>query len=126
MIKWLLIELGRTGQENIWFPVLAFQSVNKYIILHTISPPSQTIQYSILVSSFTYHWFVTCLGSLPDGRSTINEIYDLDAKLTGVEMLITGAVASDSGTYECKATNTQGTVTKQIAVTVQAGAAPSS
>lgn len=100
-------------------------SVNKYIILHTILPPSQTIQYSILVSSFTYHWFVTCLGSLPDGRSTINEIYDLDAKLTGVEMVITGAVVSDSGTYECKATNTQGTVTKQIAVTVQAGAAPS-
>ena len=125
MIKWLLIELGRTGQENIWFPVRPFHSVNKYIILHTISPPSQTIQYSILVSSFTYHWFVTCLGSLPDGRSTINEIYDLDAKLTGVEMLITGAVVSDSGTYECKATNTQGTVSKQITVTVQAGAAPS-
>ena len=125
MIKWLLIELGRTGQENIWFPVRPFHSVNKDIILHTISPPSQTIQYSILVSSFIYHWFVTCLGSLPDGRSTINEIYDLDAKLTGVEMSITGAVLSDSGTYECKATNTQGTVTKQIAVTVQAGAAPS-
>ena len=125
MIKWLLIELGRTGQENIWFPVRPFHSVNKDIILHTISPPSQTIQYSILVSSFAYHWFVTCLGSLPDGRSTINEIYDLDAKLTGVEMVITGAVVSDSGTYECKATNTQGTVTKQIAVTVQAGAAPS-
>ena len=125
MIKWLLIELGRTGQENIWFPVRPFHSVNKDIILHTISPPSQTIQYSILVSSFTYHWFVTCLGSLPDGRSTINEIYDLDAKLTGVEMVITGAVVSDSGTYECKATNTQGTVSKQITVTVQAGAAPS-
>ena len=125
MIKWLLIELGRTGQENIWFPVRPFHSVNKDIILHTISPPSQTIQYSILVSSFAYHWFVTCLGSLPDGRSTINEIYDLDAKLTGVEMVITGAVVSDSGTYECKATNTQGTHSKQITVTVQAGAAPS-
>ena len=125
MIKCLLIELSRTGQENIWFPVRRFHSVNKYIILHTISPPSQTIQYSILVSSFIYHWFVTCLGSLPDGRSTINENYDLGAKLTGVEMVITGAVVSDSGTYQCKATNTQGTVTKQIAVTVQAGAAPS-
>ena len=55
----------------------------------------------------------------------MNEIYDLDAKLTGVEMVITGAVVSDSGTYECKATNTQGTVIKQITVTVQAGAAPS-
>ena len=120
-----MIELSRTGQENFWFPVRPFHSVNKYIILRTISPPSQTIQYSILVSSFTYHWFLTCLGSLPDGRSTMNEIYDLDAKLTGVEMVITGAVVSDSGTYECKATNTQGTVTKQIAVTVQAGAAPS-
>ena len=100
-------------------------TVYKYIILRTISPPSQAIQYSTLVSSFTYHWFVTCLGSLPDGRSTINENYDLGAKLTGVEMVITGAVVSDSGTYQCKATNTQGTVTKQITVTVQAGAAPS-
>ena len=58
-------------------------------------------------------------------RTTINHIYDLEAKLTGVEMVITGAVVSDSGTYECKATNTQGTVSKQITVTVQAGAAPS-
>ena len=65
------------------------------------------------------------LGSLPDGRSTIHEISDLDAKLTGVEMVITGAVISDSGTYECKATNSIGVVSKQITVTVQAGAAPS-
>ena len=35
-------------------------------------------------------------------------------------MVITGAVVSDSGTYECKATNTQGTVTKQIYVQVDA------
>lgn len=65
------------------------------------------------------------LGSLPDGRSKINEIYDLDAKLTGVEMVITGAEISDSGTYECKATNSIGVDSKQITVTVQAGAAPS-
>ncbi|CAH3028156.1 unnamed protein product [Porites evermanni] len=59
-------------------------------------------------------------GSLPMDRTTINHIYDLEAKLTGVEMVITGAVVSDSGTYECKATNTQGTVTKQIYVQVDA------
>ena len=53
-------------------------------------------------------------------RTTINHIYDLEAKLTGVEMVITGAVVSDSGTYECKATNTQGTATKQIYVQVDA------
>ena len=53
-------------------------------------------------------------------RTTINHIYDLEAKLTGVEMVITGAVVSDSGTYECTATNTQGTVTKQIYVQVDA------
>ena len=53
-------------------------------------------------------------------RTTINHIYDLEAKLTGVEMVITGAVVSDSGTYECKAINTQGTVTKQIYVQVDA------
>ena len=59
-------------------------------------------------------------GSLPMDRTTINHIYDLEAKLTGVEMVITGAVVSDSGTYECKATNTQGTVTKRIYVQVDA------
>lgn len=41
--------------------------------------------------------------------------------LSGVELIIYEAVASDAGTYECKATNPFGTVTKQIEVDVLAG-----
>ena len=60
------------------------------------------------------------LGVLPPDRSAIRNIYDLEAKLSGVELSITDAVSADSATYECKATNSQGEVTKQITVTVNA------
>jgi len=63
--------------------------------------------------------------SLPAGRSTVQNIYDLDGELTGVELSITNAVSADSGTYKCEASNKLGTVTRQITVTVNAGGAVS-
>ena len=51
---------------------------------------------------------------------TVNNIYDLEGKLTGVDYVISKVVASDSGIYECKASNTVNTVTKQITVAVGA------
>ena len=51
-------------------------------------------------------------------------MYDLDNKLTGVEYSISGAVIADTGTYECRATNEYGSVTKQVGIDVQAGPPP--
>lgn len=51
-------------------------------------------------------------------------MYDLDSELTGVEMTISGAAASDSGTYECRATNKYGSVTKEVRIDVRAGSPP--
>ena len=51
-------------------------------------------------------------------------MYDLDNKLTGVKYSISGAVVADSGTYECRATNEHGSVTKQVTINVQAGSPP--
>lgn len=62
---------------------------------------------------------------LPSDRSSIRDIYDLEAKLTGVLLTITNATSVDTGTYECTASNSQGTVTKAITVTVNAVASPS-
>ena len=51
-------------------------------------------------------------------------MYDLDSKLTGVELTLSGAVVADSGNYECKASNEHGSVTKQVRIDVQAGSPP--
>ncbi|XP_058970157.2 uncharacterized protein [Pocillopora verrucosa] len=62
-------------------------------------------------------------GSPPSSdRVTVNYIYDLEAKLTGVEYVITAAIASDAGTYECRASNKLNVVTKTIAVSVTSAA----
>ena len=64
-------------------------------------------------------------GSLPSSdRLTINNIYDLDMKLSGVEYSISSAVLDDAGTYECQASNKHGSVTKQVKVGVMAGLPP--
>ena len=64
-------------------------------------------------------------GSLPSSdRLTINNVYDLDLTLTGMELTISGAVVADSGDYECKATNKYGSVTKQVRIDVEAGTSP--
>ena len=64
-------------------------------------------------------------GSLPSfDRLTVNNVYDPDSTLTGVELTISGAVIADSGTYECRATNKHGSVTKQVRIDVQAGTTP--
>ncbi|KAJ7381185.1 hypothetical protein OS493_004785 [Desmophyllum pertusum] len=61
-------------------------------------------------------------GSPPSSdRVKINSIYDLDSKLTGVEYVISGAIAADTGTYECKATNAHSNDAKQIKVDVKTG-----
>lgn len=63
------------------------------------------------------------IGSPPSSdRVTVNYIYDLEAKLTGVEYVITAAIASDAGTYECTASNKLNVVTKTIAVSVTSAA----
>lgn len=63
------------------------------------------------------------IGSPPSSdRVTVNYIYDLEAKLTGVEYIITAAIASDAGTYECRASNKLNVVTKTIAVSVTSAA----
>ena len=63
------------------------------------------------------------IGSPPSSdRVTVNYIYDLEAKLTGVEYVITAAIASDAGTYECRASNKLNVVTKTIAVSVTSAA----
>lgn len=51
---------------------------------------------------------------------TVNNIYDLESALTGVEYVISEAIVSDSGTYKCTAANTVNLVTKEITVTVTA------
>ena len=64
-------------------------------------------------------------GSLPStDRLTIKNVYDLDSKLTGVELTISGAVVADSGDYECKASNKHGSDTKQVKIDIQAGSPP--
>ena len=60
-------------------------------------------------------------GSSPSAdRVTVNNIYDLESELTGLEYVISGAIVSDSGTYKCTAANTVNVVTKEITVTVTA------
>ena len=54
-------------------------------------------------------------------RVTVNNIYDLESKLTGVEYVISAAIASDTGTYQCKAYNKFNVVNKQINVSVTSG-----
>jgi len=64
-------------------------------------------------------------GSLPStDRLTIKNVYDLDSKLTGVELTLSGAVVADSGNYECTASNKHSSVTKQVRIDVQAGSPP--
>ena len=64
-------------------------------------------------------------GSLPSSdRLTINKIYDLDLKLSGVEYFISGAVVADSGTYECQTSNVHGSATKQVKIVVKVGLPP--
>jgi len=64
-------------------------------------------------------------GSLPSSdRVTLNHVYDPDSTLTGAELTISGAVIADSGTYECRATNKHGSVTKQVRIDIQAGTTP--
>lgn len=66
-----------------------------------------------------------CTGSLPPtDRLTINNIYDLDMKLSGVEYVIARAILDDAGTYECQASNRYGSVTKQVKIGVMAGLPP--
>lgn len=61
------------------------------------------------------------LGLLPSSdRLTINKVYDIDMKLSGVEYTILNAALSDAGTYECLAFNMHGNVTKQVRVGVTA------
>lgn len=58
-------------------------------------------------------------GSPPSSdRVAVNYIYDLEGKLTGVEYVIAAAIASDTGTYECKAYNKINVATKTINVSV--------
>ncbi|XP_068704515.1 uncharacterized protein [Montipora foliosa] len=57
-------------------------------------------------------------GGLPVGRSSILSLYDVESKLTGIELSVTAAVLADAGTYVCTATNVLGTVTKQVTITV--------
>ena len=69
--------------------------------------------------------FFVFTGSLPSAdRLTIKNVFDLDSKLTGVELTISGAAVPDSGTYECRATNKYGSVTKPVRIDVQAGSPP--
>lgn len=66
--------------------------------------------------------FILFPGSSPSSdRVTLNNIYDLESKLTGVEYVISGVIASDSGTYKCTAANTVNLVTKEITMTVTTG-----
>ena len=51
-------------------------------------------------------------------------MYDLDSKLTGVEITISGAAVSDSGTYECRAANKYDSDTKEVRIDVRAGSPP--
>jgi len=61
-------------------------------------------------------------GSSPSSdRVTVNKVYDLESKLTSVEYVISGVIASDSGTYKCTAANTVNVVTKEITMTVTTG-----
>ena len=65
-------------------------------------------------------------GSLPTAdRLTVKNVYDLDSKLTGVELTLSGSVVAGSSNYECKASNKHGSVTKQVRIDVQAGSPPS-
>ena len=66
--------------------------------------------------------FILFPGSSPSSdRVTVNKVYDLESKLTGVEYVISGVIASDSGTYKCTAANTVNVVTKEITMTVTTG-----
>ena len=77
----------------------------------------------MLTTFITNYWYP---GSLPSSdRLTINNVYDLDSTLTGMELSISGAVVADSGDYECKASNKHDSVTKQVRIDVQAGSPPS-
>ena len=60
-------------------------------------------------------------GEIPSGRLKIQTLYDEDGQLNGIDYYIRDAVVSDSGTYECKATNKYGSVTKQVRIEVLAG-----
>lgn len=66
--------------------------------------------------------FILFPGSSPSSdRVTVNNIYDLESKLTSVEYVISGVIVSDSGTYKCTAANTVNLVTKEITMTVTTG-----
>ena len=76
----------------------------------------------MLTTFITNYWYP---GSLPSSdRLTINNVYDLDSTLTGMELSISGAVVADSGDYECTATNKHGSAAKQVRIVVEAGTSP--
>lgn len=86
---------------------------------------SKRLQRGKIVIKFAKVLFMNIfrIGSPPSSdRVTVNYIYDLEAKLTGVEYVITAAIASDAGTYECRASNKLNVVTKTIAVSVTSAA----
>lgn len=64
-------------------------------------------------------------GSLPSAdRLTINKIYDLDQRLSGVEYVIDRAVLDDAGTYECSAVSQYGSAKNQVKINVMSGLPP--
>ena len=76
----------------------------------------------VVLTSVTNNYYS---GSLPSSdRVNLNYVYDPDSTLTGAELTISGVVIADSGTYECRATNKHGSVTKQVRIDVQAGTTP--
>jgi len=76
----------------------------------------------VVLTSVTNNYYS---GSLPSSdRVNLNYVYDPDSTLTGAELTISGAVIADSGTYQCRATNKHGSVTKQVRIDIQAGTTP--
>ena len=70
------------------------------------------------------HHFSFSAGSLPSERLSIQNEYDADAELSGVNYNIRDAVVADSGTYQCKASNKHTTVIRQVTIEVRAGSIP--
>ena len=95
--------------------------------LHIVRLPiidgvKNNITVVVVLTSVTNNYYS---GSLPSSdRVNLNYVYDPDLTLTGAELTISGVVIADSGTYECRATNKHGSVTKQVRIDVQAGTTP--
>ena len=114
-------------RDVLWCVTVDYQQIENGNIVN------QTHGFTKEYGKFILKWFILqthrfCRfwsGSLPSAdRLTIKNVYDLDSKLTGVELTLSGAVVADSGDYECKASNKHDSVTKQVRIDVQAGSPP--